>query len=57
MEENKEKDAQIEEKFLAKLAELLEIAKKKKNVIESYKFSSNYIFKRLILNIISLRIL
>ena len=32
MEENKEKDQAVEERFKAKLAELLEIAKKKKNV-------------------------
>ena len=42
MEENKEKDAQIEEKFLAKLAELLEIAKKKKNVIEDTEIINHF---------------
>lgn len=42
MEENKEKDAQIEERFLAKLAELLEIAKKKKNVIEDTEIINHF---------------
>ncbi len=42
MEENKEKDAQVEEKFLAKLAELLEIAKKKKNVIEDTEIINHF---------------
>lgn len=42
MEDNKEKDPQIEEQFMAKLAELLEIAKKKKNVIEDSELISHF---------------
>lgn len=42
MEDNREKDPQIEEQFMAKLAELLEIAKKKKNVIEDSELISHF---------------
>ncbi len=43
MEENKEKDQQaIEEKFAAKLADLLELAKKKKNVIEDTEIINHF---------------
>lgn len=42
MEDNKEKEQAIEEKFLAKLAELLEIAKKKKNVIEDTELINHF---------------
>ncbi len=42
MEDNREKDPQIEEQFMTKLAELLEIAKKKKNVIEDSELISHF---------------
>ncbi len=43
MEDNKSKDQQaIEEKFLAKLTDLLEIAKKKKNVIEDTEIINHF---------------
>ena len=43
MEENKAKDQQaIEEKFVAKLTELLEFAKKKKNVIEDTEIINHF---------------
>ncbi|MGN0151816.1 MAG: RNA polymerase sigma factor RpoD [Wujia sp.] len=42
MEENKEKDQAVEERFKAKLAELLEIAKKKKNVIEDTEIINHF---------------
>ncbi|MBE5947038.1 MAG: RNA polymerase sigma factor RpoD [Lachnospiraceae bacterium] len=43
MEENKAKDQQaLEEKFAAKLAELLELAKKKKNVIEDTEIINHF---------------
>ncbi len=43
MEENKAKDQQaIEEKFVAKLADLLELAKKKKNVIEDTEIINHF---------------
>jgi len=43
MEENKAKDQQaIEEKFAAKLADLLELAKKKKNVIEDTEIINHF---------------
>lgn len=42
MEDNREKDQQIEEQFMTKLAELLEIAKKKKNVIEDSELISHF---------------
>ena len=42
MEDNREKDPQIEDQFMTKLAELLEIAKKKKNVIEDSELISHF---------------
>lgn len=42
MEDNMEKDPQVEEQFMTKLAELLEIAKKKKNVIEDSELISHF---------------
>ena len=42
MEENKTNDQAVEEKFLVKLAELLEIAKKKKNVIEDTEIINHF---------------
>ncbi len=42
MEENKAKDQSIEEKFVSKLADLLEIAKKKKNVIEDTEIINHF---------------
>ncbi len=42
MEENKEKDQAIEERFLVKMNELLEIAKKKKNVIEDTEIINHF---------------
>ena len=42
MEENKAKDQSIEEKFASKLADLLEIAKKKKNVIEDTEIINHF---------------
>jgi len=42
MEDNRERDPQIEEQFMTKLAELLEIAKKKKNVIEDSELISHF---------------
>ena len=42
MEENKTKDQAIEEKFNAKLADLLEVAKKKKNVIEDNEIINHF---------------
>ncbi|MBE5933583.1 MAG: RNA polymerase sigma factor RpoD [Lachnospiraceae bacterium] len=42
MEENKTKDQAIEEKFNAKLMDLLEVAKKKKNVIEDIEIINHF---------------
>ncbi len=42
MEENKTKEQLIEERFVAKLADLLEIAKKKKNVIEDTEIINHF---------------
>ncbi len=42
MEENKTKDQTIEEKFMAKMADLLEVAKKKKNVIEDTEIINHF---------------
>ncbi len=42
MEENKAKDQSVEERFVGKLADLLELAKKKKNVIEDTEIINHF---------------